>query len=291
MHDSGDIKNETVSQMQLFEVEPASTEIVSSKTGKERKTNYRQGNLYDVAINEIALNPEQPRRFFDETELNVLAESICANGLLQPVLCQSRDNRLYLLAGERRLRAAGLAGLEKIPVRIVSGDSLEIALIENLLRSDLTAIEEAEAIAALKEKKSFRLEDLAGITGKAVPTLSEILSLTRLPEEILTKCRAMQAVPRDILVLIGRLPGKEGQIAAFEQYLQGVLTRESLAARSRRAKTVQLKKSAPFNYIRGVAKRFSRFDLGKMNSGEKEKLRDELEKLMHSIAQTLENLE
>ncbi|MRR53418.1 MAG: ParB/RepB/Spo0J family partition protein [Deltaproteobacteria bacterium] len=291
MHDSGDIKNETVSQMQLFEVEPASTEKVSSKTGKDRKTSYRQGNLYDVAINEIALNSEQPRRFFDETELKALAESICANGLLQPVLCQSKENRLYLLAGERRLRAAGLAGLEKIPVRIVSGDPLEIALIENLLRSDLTAIEEAEAIAALKEKKGFRLEDLAGITGKAVPTLSEILSLTRLPEEILTKCRTMRAVPRDILVLIGRLPGEEDQVAAFEQYLQGALTRESLAARSRRAKTVQLKKSAPFNYIRGVAKRFSRFDLGKLNSGEKEKIRGELEKLMHSIAQTLENLE
>jgi ParB family chromosome partitioning protein len=291
MHDSGDIKNETVSQMQLFEVEPASIEKVSSKTGKDRKTSYRQGNLYDVAINEITLNSEQPRRFFDETELNALAESIYINGLLQPVLCQSKANRLFLLAGERRLRAAGLAGLEKIPVRIVSGDPLEIALIENLLRSDLTAIEEAEAIAALKEKKGFRLEDLAGITGKAVPTLSEILSLTRLPEEILTKCRAMRAVPRDILVLIGRLPGKEEQIAAFEQYLQGVLTRESLAARSRRAKTVQLKKSAPFNYIRGVTKRFSRFDLGKMNSGEKEKLRGELKKLMHSIAQTLENLE
>lgn len=289
MHDSGDIKNEKVSQLQLFEVEPASMEKVSPKTGKERKTSYRTGNLYLVAIDDIAVNPEQPRRFFDHTELHALAESIRANGLLQPLLCQSTENRLYLLAGERRLRAAGLAGLEEIPVRIVTGDPLEIALIENLLRSDLTAIEEAEAIAALKEKKGFRLEDLAGITGKAVPTLSEILSITRLPEEILAECRSKRAVPRDILVLIGRLPGKEEKIAAFEHYLKGILTRENLASRARRAKTVQ-KKTAPFNYIRSVTKRFSRFDLGTMNNGEKDKLRGELEKLMHSIAQTLDNL-
>ncbi|MHC1697985.1 MAG: ParB/RepB/Spo0J family partition protein [Geobacteraceae bacterium] len=291
MHESSDIKNKTVSQMQLFDVEPVSIEKVSPKASIKRKTNYRTGNLYVVAIDEIALNPEQPRRHFDETELLALAESIRKNGLLQPLLCQSSENRLYLLAGERRLRAAGLAGFEEIPVRIVTGDPLEIALIENLLRSDLTTIEEAEAIAALKEKKCYRLEDLAGITGKAVPTLSEILSITRLPVEILAECRAMRSIPRDILVLIGRLPGKEEKITAFEQYLKGVLSRESLAARARRVKTVKQKKSAPFNYIRGVAKRFSRIDLGAMNSGEKEKLRGELEKLMHSIAQTLENLE
>jgi ParB family transcriptional regulator, chromosome partitioning protein len=291
MHDSGDIKKESISQMQLFEVEPAAKVKISPPAGNKRKITYRSGNMYLVAIEEIALNPVQPRQFFDETELQNLAESIRENGILQPVLCQYQENSLYLLAGERRLRAAGLAGLAEIPVRVVAGDPLEIALIENLLRSDLTAIEEAEAIAALKEKKGFRLEDLVAITGKAVPTLSEILSITRLPEEILKECRSRRAVPRDILVLIARLPGNEEKIAAFEDYLKGILTRESLAARARRAKTPQLKKAAPFNYIRSVTKRFNRFDLGTMNSGERVKLRGELEKLMNSIVQALENLQ
>jgi ParB family transcriptional regulator, chromosome partitioning protein len=278
-------------QMQLFEA----GQITEAKTPptaiKKRNTQYQAGKMYHVAINEITLNPEQPRRFFNETELLALAESIRSNGLLQPLLCQVKENRLQLLAGERRLRAAGLADLGAVPVRVVTGDPLEIALIENLLRSDLTAIEEAEAIAALKKKKGFRLEDLAGITGKAVPTLSEILSITRLPTKILDACRSAQSVPRDILVLIARLPGSDEKIAAFEQYLKGTLNRENLALRARRMKMTPKKKFAPFTFIRGVAKRFSRFDIGAMSNDEKEKLRNELKKLLGSIEQTLDNLE
>lgn len=278
-------------QLQLFEVGQISAAKTPSTAIKKRNTPYHAGKMYQVAISEIALNPEQPRRFFNETELIALAESIRSSGLLQPLLCQVKENRLHLLAGERRLRAAGLAGLEEIPVRIVTGDPLEIALIENLLRSDLTAIEEAEAIAALKEKKGFRLEDLAGITGKAVPTLSEILSITRLPAEILDACRCAQSVPRDILVLIARLPGNDEKIAAFEEYLKGTLNRKNLASRSRRLKKASTKNSAPFTYIRGIAKRFSRFNIGALNNDEKEKLRIELNKLLGSITQTLDNLE
>ncbi len=277
--------------MQLFELEPSSETINPPQKTKERKSPYKPGSMYLVAIRDISLNTEQPRRFFDDTELQSLAESIRTNGLLQPVLCQVEDNGFRLIAGERRLRAAKMAGLTEIPIRIVTGDPLEIALIENLLRSDLTVIEEAEAIAALKEKKGFRLEDLAGITGKAVPTLSEILSITRLPTEILDACRCAQSFPRDILVLIARLPGNDEKIAAFEEYLKGTLNRKNLASRSRRLKKPSTKKSAPFTYIRGIAKRFSRFDIGAMNNDEKEKLRSELKKLLGSITQTLDNLE
>jgi ParB family chromosome partitioning protein len=290
MPDKGHEKKETSSQMQLFEVEPVSTTKTTPTVTKEKKTNYRTGNLYLVELDTIELNPEQPRRFFDDMELDALAESIRTNGMLQPVLCLSEGSKLQLLAGERRLRAAKLANLQSIPVRIVTGDPLEIALIENLLRTDLTAVEEAEAIAALKEKKGFRLEDLSGITGKAVATLSEILSITRLPEEILSVCRSSRSIPRDILVLLARLSGTEEKIAAFNQYLNGSLTREALAVRTKRVKKVQAKKSAPFTYIRSVSKRFSRFDLHSMNSGDKTRLRNELEKLMETITQTLDNL-
>jgi ParB family chromosome partitioning protein len=219
-----------------------------------------------------------------------LAESIRTNGLLQPVLSQFDDNGIRLIAGERRLRAAKMAGLTEISMRIVTGDPLEISLIENLLRSDLTAIEEAEAIAALKEKKGFRLEDLAGITGKAVPTLSEIVSIARLPEEILTVCRATKSMPRDILVLIARIPEKDGKIAAFEEYMKGSLTRESLAERARRVKKAHITKPAPFTYIRSVAKRFSRFDSSALNGDEKVKLRQELQKLLGSITKAIDNI-
>lgn len=291
MHDRGDNRKTKNSQMQLFELEPSSETINPAKKTKERKSPYKSGSMYLVAISDIALNTEQPRRIFDDTELQSLAESIRTNGLLQPVLCHVDDNGIRLIAGERRLRAARMAGLMEIPIRIVTGDPLEIALIENLLRSDLTAIEEAEAIAALKKKKGFRLEDLAGITGKAVPTLSEIVSITRLPEEILTVCRAAKSVPRDILVLIARIPGKDDKITAFEQYMKGTLTRESLAARSRRVKKTHITKAAPFTYIRNIAKRFSRFDSSAMNRDEKEKLRHELQRLLGSITKAIDDLE
>ncbi len=290
MHDRDDTTHETGSQMRLFEAEPTAQPKVPEKTLKNRQTRYQRGKMYLVALKEITLNPDQPRRHFNETDLQALAESIRVNGLLQPVLCQAEENGLLLAAGERRLRAAGFAGLSQIPVRIVTGDPLETALVENLLRTDLTAVEEAEAIAALKERKGYRLEDLAGITGKAVPTLSEILAVTRLPAEIRDACRCMPSVPRDILVMIARLPGEDEMIVAFRQYQQGILNRESLAARARKLKNARSKKPAPLIYVRSFTKRFSRFDIGTLDGDNRKNLRGELEKLMASIAQAIENL-
>jgi ParB family chromosome partitioning protein len=291
MHSRDDATHETGSQMRLFETEPAAQPKTQQITGKDRRTRYQTGKMYQVALNEIALNPDQPRRHFNETDLQALAESIRANGLLQPILCQAGENGLLLAAGERRLRATGLAGLSQIPVRIVTGDPLETALVENLLRTDLTTVEEAEAIAALKERKGYRLDDLAGITGKAVPTLSEILAVTRLPAEIRDVCRGMPSVPRDILVMIARLPGEDEMISAFQQYRQGTLNRETLAARARKLKNARSKKPAPLIYVRSFTKRFSRFDIRTLDGDNRKNLRSELEKLMASIAQAIENLE
>ncbi|MDD2318973.1 MAG: ParB/RepB/Spo0J family partition protein [Geobacteraceae bacterium] len=290
MLERDDTEEETGSQMQLFEVNPAPRAKAAEKPVEKRETRYQRGRVYLVALQEIALNPEQPRRHFDETDLRSLAASIRTNGLLQPILCQTNENGLRLVAGERRLRAAGLAGQERIPVRIVTGDPLETALIENLLRTDLTAVEEAEAIAALKERKGYRLEDLAGITGKAVPTLSEIMAVTRLPAEIRDACRCIPSIPRDILVMIARLPGQAEMVDAFRQYHDGILNRESLAARARKLKQARLKKPAPHAYIRSFTKRFSRFDVAALDRDSRKNLRSELEKLMASIAQALENL-
>lgn len=289
MNDRDDATNDNSTQMQLFEVEPASREA-DTKQQKGKAKRYQTGKMYLVDIDLVRANPDQPRQHFNEADLLNLAESIRTNGLLQPVLCRLEENRLLLCAGERRLRAVRLAGLSRISVSIVTGDPLETALIENLMRCDLTAVEEAEAIAALKERNGYRLEDLAGITGKAVPTLSEILSLTRLPAEILDACRCETSVPRDILVTIARIPGTEAQIAAFEEYRQGAINRQDLAARARKLKNMRLRKPAPLTYIRSFTKRFTRFDIDTINEKDRARLRSELEKLLASITQTIENL-
>lgn len=289
MKDRDDASSDNSAQMQLFELESASRKAdTEKKTGKAKR--YQPGKMYLVDIDLVIPNPEQPRHHFNEPDLLNLAESIRNNGLLQPILCRMEDDTLFLCAGERRLRAVRLAGLSRIPVHIVTGDPLETALVENLMRCDLTAVEEAEAIAALKERNGYRLEDLAGITGKAVPTLSEILSVTRLPAEILDACRCEASVPRDILVMIARIPGTEDQVAAFDQYRQGIINRQDLAARARRLKNVRLGKPAPLTYIRSFSKRFNRFDIGAINEKDRERLRSELEKLLASITQTINNL-
>ncbi|HOP41321.1 MAG TPA: ParB/RepB/Spo0J family partition protein [Geobacteraceae bacterium] len=284
-----DAANDRGSQMQLFEVESASR-TANARKKSTKPTRYQPGKMYLIDIDMITPNPDQPRQYFNEADLLILADSIKDKGLLQPVLCRSEEGILFLCAGERKLRAVRLAGLTRIPVRIVTGDPLETALVENLMRSDLTAVEEAEAIAALKERNKYRLEDLTGITGKAAATLSEILSLTRLPEEILDVCRCDASVPRDILVMIARLPGSEAQVAAFDQYRQGIIHRQDLAEKARKLKNGQIRKPTPITYVRSFTKRFTRFNIGAINEKERESLRNELERLMASIAQTLENL-
>lgn len=105
-------------------------------------------NIYSIPLDEIEDNPYQPRKEFDEESLKELAESIKIHGVIQPIVVREEDNKIVLVAGERRLRASKLAELEKIPAIIqTKGQALEISLIENLVREDLTPFEEADAPA------------------------------------------------------------------------------------------------------------------------------------------------
>ncbi len=278
-------------QLGLFETDPPAGQLTHGASATKGKPRYRQGQTYQVPVAEVLANPEQPRAHFGEEELAALADSVRASGILQPVLCNATENGLVLAAGERRLRAAKLAGLEKIPVRIVAGDAIEIGLIENLLRQDLTVAEEAEALSALKKRKGCRLEDLTTLTGKAVPTLSEIMAVATLPREILDECRALPSFPRDVLVLISRLPSHEEMTEAFRRYQAGALQRQDLAAQARRQGKAQKANPAPFRFVRSFSRGFRRLDLNTMAAKDRDVLRKELEVLMEEIARTLSSLE
>ena len=130
------------------------------------------GRLRDVALDQIRPNPNQPRRRFDEDSLLALADSIRERGVLQPIIVRPREPQRYeLIAGERRWRAARLAGLMTIPALVddVVDDtvSLELALIENIARADLTVIEEARTIASLLDDLSVSRADLARRLGRS----------------------------------------------------------------------------------------------------------------------------
>ena len=167
--------------------------------------------LASLPLSSIRPNPRQPRRHFDPAALAGLAESIRTRGLLQPIVVARYGDGYSLMAGERRWRAAQLAGLEAIPALIRDDDPLEIAMIENLQREDLTPLEEAEGLGQLVDRFAYTHEALAEMLGKSRPYVSNTLALRRLPEEIKAECYANPSVSREILIQVAREQSRERQ--------------------------------------------------------------------------------
>lgn len=140
-----------------------------------------------VKLTMIEPNREQPRKDFNEEQLQELADSIKQYGILQPLLVQKRENYYELIAGERRWRAAKLAGLKEVPVVIreyTKQESMEIALIENVQRADLNPIEEAKAYQRLMQEFGLRQEDIAQRVSKNRATITNSMRLLKLAEEV-----------------------------------------------------------------------------------------------------------
>jgi ParB family transcriptional regulator, chromosome partitioning protein len=145
--------------------------------------------LRELPVELIGRNPRQPRRSFDEEKLAELAESIGARGVLQPIVVSPRPGGRYeLVAGERRLRAAAIAGLETIPAVVRDAgdwDRLELALAENMAREDLNAVEEARACAMLVDDLGLTKEEVGRRVGRSRVAISNLVRLLDLPEETL----------------------------------------------------------------------------------------------------------
>jgi ParB family transcriptional regulator, chromosome partitioning protein len=150
--------------------------------------------LRDVAVELIAPNPSQPRKRFDDDTLAALARSLAERGVLQPVLVRPRRGGTYeLVAGERRWRAARLAGLETVPALVQPRDdaeSLEAALVENMAREDLNPVEAARAVAALVEELGLTREEVGRRVGRSRVAISNLLRLLDLPDEALALIEA-----------------------------------------------------------------------------------------------------
>jgi ParB family transcriptional regulator, chromosome partitioning protein len=148
-----------------------------------------EGDLRHIPLELIRPNPRQPRRSFDQVSLQALADSVRERGIVQPVLVRPVPGGTYeLVAGERRWRAAQLAGMESVPALVRSRDdsaALEVALIENMAREDLNPVEEARACAALVEELSLTREDVGRRVGRSRVAVSNLLRLLDLPDEIL----------------------------------------------------------------------------------------------------------
>lgn len=146
-----------------------------------------------VPIDEVRPNPEQPRVVFDDVKLAELAASIRRHGLLSPLVTRRHDGRYVLLAGERRLRAAALAGLTEVPVVVRDADDpglqLELALVENLQRTDLDPVESARGFQRLSDVYGYTQEQVAEAIGKDRATVANAIRLLRLPDQALLALR------------------------------------------------------------------------------------------------------
>ncbi|WP_051328263.1 ParB/RepB/Spo0J family partition protein [Desulfatirhabdium butyrativorans] len=190
--------------------------------------NYEKGQLYQIPLADLQADPNQPRKYMDPQALDDLADSIRTHGVLTPILFRvdpppegaSPDTpaAFFIVAGERRFEAAKKAGLTEIPAILVDGKTREIALVENLLRQDLTPVEEAEALNRLLTEESYTQEQLGVIIGKARTTINEILSLNRLPQQIRDECRSNPAVSRTTLISIARKKQTRGMLTAWKKF-------------------------------------------------------------------------
>lgn len=144
-------------------------------------------SIKDVPISKIKANPYQPRTTFDEEKLKELANSIAEHGIIQPLIVSSEPDGYVLVAGERRLRAAQIIGLDKIPCLIKEVDpekKIKLALVENLQRDDLNPIDEAKAYQCLMEEFGFTQEKMAKTLGKSRSAIANTLRLLSLPPDV-----------------------------------------------------------------------------------------------------------
>ncbi len=158
-------------------------------TGFDIKSTASPGEqVKSLSISEISANPDQPRKSFDEASLKELADSIVAHGIIQPLIVTPDGEKYRLVAGERRLRASKIAGIHKVPVIVRNHkelEELEVSIVENVQRVDLSPIETAVSLVRLRDQFSMSPKDIAKKLGKAETTVSNIIRLLQLPKEAL----------------------------------------------------------------------------------------------------------
>jgi len=201
-----------------------------------------------IPVDQIRPNPDQPRKALGD--LRELSESIREKGVLEPLLVRfiPREDCFYIISGERRYHASRAAGLREVPCIEKTADdaeTLEIALIENIQRKDLTPFEEADGLHRLATQFEYTHEDVARKIGRARSSVTETLSLRNIPESLRKKCVEHGIVSKSLLLQIARQPTEKKMIEMMHRILQGGLTRDE-ARRERRDEQGGPQRPQPF---------------------------------------------
>lgn len=200
----------------------------------------QKGGVARLPVGQIRRSPWQPRHTFEPEALSELVASVRERGVLQPLLVRRSGEHFELIAGERRLRAAQEAGLLDLPaivMEVTDREALEIALVENLQRSDLNLIEEAEGYRALAEKFQMTQEQIATRVGKARPTVANAMRLLELPDPVKQLVAERKLSPGHAKALLGLENRREMELLAARSVGEdlSVRTLEHIVARTKRA--------------------------------------------------------
>ena len=221
-------------------------------TSKDISGDFVAGAIAEIDINLIETNPFQPRTEFDETALRELAQSIKEQGVIQPVTVRKLGyNKYQLISGERRLRASKLAGLTKIPVFIrVANDEqmLELALIENIHRENLNAIEVAISYQRLIDECNMTQEEVSDKVGKSRSAVANFLRLLKLPAEVQIAIRDGHITMGHARALIN-ISDKEQQLKLLQQIIEGEMNVRQTEELAEKAKNPEAKERKQTNFI------------------------------------------
>ncbi|HSP34301.1 MAG TPA: ParB/RepB/Spo0J family partition protein [Thermoanaerobaculia bacterium] len=202
-----------------------------------------------IPLEMIEPNEEQPRSQLGNIE--ELAASIREKGVLEPILVRSvGPNRYQIISGERRYRAATMAGLDEIPaieLDVDDKETIEIALVENIQRKDLTAFEEAEGFLLLQQKFGYTHEKISQVIGKSRTTITETLLINDIPDRIRAMCREANVANKSVLVQVARAGSEEAMEQVVRRFAAGEMSRDELRKQTA-AKPAEKKAGRPKNY-------------------------------------------
>jgi len=236
-----------------------------------------------VPIDLIDPNPNQPRQVMGD--LSELIASIGEKGIIEPLIVRQRGERFQIIAGERRYQASVQAGLRDLPVVIRDVDDtevIELALIENLQRKDLTPFEEAEALHSLADRCAYTHEDLAQRLGKSRTSVTESLALNSMPKSVRALCRLADISSKSLLLQVVRQETAEKMTALIEKIAgQGGATRQQL-----REATAKPKAGRPNHYVFAYRPHSKQFNL-KLSFGKARVQRDEIIEALEGILREL----
>lgn len=257
------------------------------------------GEMIEVDFESIEFCETQPRQYFDEDDLESLKQSISEVGLVQPIVIRKSEGDKYeVVAGERRRRAIEALRTEnknnefnrfqKIKVLLINDKYEEIAIIENVIRTDITWVELAEALDKLSKKKKMTQEELGELIGKKKSSASEILSINKIDKQILDEARNDKNVPQHLLIKIAKIKDKEEQKLIWENYKKKSTTKKD--AKNQEETTKNNEPAMLFMQYKKATKsaltQIQKFDFNYLNQEQKK----DLEKEMKDLQTTIKNL-